>query len=453
MRMRFSPRTIRGKAVAGSGLAIAFFGMGIGLSAYVLVTQTALSSATAVMQTQVSEIADQLTEQAATDPASVDLEGLGTSTPTFVQIIDARGSILAASPQLDPTDRLCPSLGAAVSTSDRTRLVLRGNQGSFLRTTQLITTPAGEITICAATSDLPIQRAQEAVLLTLLSALPLLVIGGSVVVWIAVGRALRAVHEMTEQADSMQSTAEGALLVPTTGDEIEHLARTLNALLVRLHQQTKATRQFIADAGHELRNPVSTLRVTLEFAESSETGALRAGVRDAIRDLDRLEVLLEDLLALARVDSFDFSPEFRSVDLSALVRACLDDARRKYPTLQVSLDDQPCTLRGSHRALRSLVSNLVDNAMRHSRTTVAVRLEDKGDMARIFIDDDGEGLLPADCERVFERFVRLDEARDRDEGGSGLGLAIVAAMAKLHAGRAWAEPGPGGHFGVELPVR
>lgn len=452
MSLHVGPRTIRGRAVASSGLVIALFGAGIGLGAYVFVTQVASSSASAVLQTQVHEIADQLTEQSADDPASVDLESLQGPTPTFVQIVDARGSILAMSPQLDLADRLCPSPAPSASTSDRTRLTLRGTQGTFLRTTEQITAPAGVLTICAATSDQPIQRAQEAVLLALVIALPLLVVGGCVVVWLAVGRALRAVQDMAAQAEAMQSTSDGALTVPVTGDEIEHLARTLNALLNRLHQQTEATRQFIADAGHELRNPLSTLRVTLEFAESADPSDLRAGVQHAIRDLTRMEVLVEDLLALARVDSLE-PPDFRSVDLAALIRACIADGQRRHPGRRVSVDAQPCTIMGNERALRSSISNLVDNAMRHARTTVDVQLQTKGGMARILVDDDGQGIRPADCNRVFERFVRLDEARDRDEGGSGLGLAIVRAVAQLHDGRAWADPGPGGHFSVELPIR
>lgn len=451
MRSRFSPRTIRGKAVAASGLAITIFGLGIGLGAYVFVTQAAVNSATAVLEAQVGEIVDQLLEQASTDPASVDLEGLQTPVLTLAQVVDSNGTILVASPQLASTDRLCSQMFPPTRTTDRASLVLLKGQESFLRTSEQVKTPLGVLSICAVTSDHPIQKAQELVVLALLIALPSLVLGGSLVVWIAVGRALRAVHHMSAQAEAMQSTSDGELSVPQTQDEIEHLARTFNALLHRLHQQTKATRRFIADAGHELRNPLSTLRVTLEFADASDPASLRSGVREAVRDLDRLETLVEDLLALARVDSLDLPLEFAQLDLTSLVHECAESAKRKHPGVDLTLDLHPSLIFGSPKALRSLVSNLIDNGFRHARTSVVIHLRPEGGEVRLVVDDDGKGLEPGDCDRVFARFVRLDEARDRDEGGSGLGLAIVASVAQLHEGRAWATPGPGGHFIVSLP--
>lgn len=101
--------------------------------------------------------------------------------------------------------------------------------------------------------------------------------------------------------------------------------------------------------------------------------------------------------------------------------------------------------------MRSLVVNLIDNAIRHARESVLVTITDDATKVTLTVDDDGPGITPDDCSRVFERFVRLDDSRDRDEGGSGLGLAIVASVVDLHHGHAWATPGPGGHFIVTLP--
>jgi signal transduction histidine kinase len=306
--------------------------------------------------------------------------------------------------------------------------------------------------VCAISSTEPITKAQDAVLIALLVAFPLLVLAVCVVVWLAVGRALRAVEDMRAQADAMQSTADGLLNIPDTGDEVEDLGHTLNGLLGRLRQQTRATRQFVADAGHELRNPLSTLRVTLEFGQDADDKELRASVKEALADLNRLEVLTQDLLILARSDARELPPVAVRVDLSDVVNDAVGAAKRGNPGLTVTVATEQCPVSGDPAELRSLVSNLLDNAARHARSSLSVDIRPDGRMAVLRVDDDGAGLSAADCARVFERFVRLDEARDRDEGGSGLGLAIVAAIAEAHGGTARAEPGPGGHLAVSIPL-
>lgn len=452
MSIHAIPRSVRGKAVLVSGLAMMVFGIGIGVAAYVVVTQAAVTSAIAALESQVSEVSDQLSEQAAADPANVDLDSLSADTPTFIQIVSADGTVVAASPSLADSDRICPQPAPTASFADRTTLSLTAGTNAVIRFSKPATSASGFVVLCAVTSDQSIEQAQGVVLLALLVSIPLLVLGVCIVVWLAVGRALRAVDDMTTQADAMQSTADGELRIRETRDEVERLGRTLNALLSRLHHQTKATRQFVADAGHELRNPLSTLRVTLEFGEDADEAGLRSSVRDALGDLARLEVLVEDLLILARTDAMDEPVELEDLDLVVLVAEGIAAARRGRPDLDYRCDGDTCVVRGNGLALRSLVANLLDNASRHARAAVVARILVSGKDAVIYVDDDGAGLRPEDCERVFERFVRLDEARDRDEGGSGLGLSIVASIAESHRGRAFATPGPGGHFAVSLPT-
>jgi signal transduction histidine kinase len=438
--------------VLGSGVAIAVFGLVIGAGAYVVVTQAAVTSVTAALESQVSEVSDQLSEQASANPAAVDLDALQATTPTFVQVVTADGVVRAATPGLADSDRICPQVLPASSTTDRGPLTLAGTQGGFLRIVTPVATPEGTVTVCAVTSDESIQRAEEAVLLALLIALPLLVLSVCVVVWLAVGRALKAVDDMASQAQAMQSTADGELRVRETHDEVEHLGHTLNGLLARLHHQSRTTRQFVADAGHELRNPLSTLRVTLEFGEDADEAGLRSSVGSALGDLDRLDELVQDLLVLARTDAMEVPTDTEQLDLAEVLAEGVYTAQRSRPDLHFSIETQACTVRGNGLALRSLVANLLDNAARHARTSVSTRVTVRGDEAEVAIDDDGHGLAPEDCERVFERFVRLDESRDRDEGGSGLGLSIVAAIAASHGGSVRATPGPGGHFIVTLPT-
>ncbi len=450
--MHVPPRSVRGRAVLGSGLAIAAFGLVIGLAAYLFVSQTAWAAATDVLETEVGSVSDQLAEQSAADIDPIDLESPRAGMPVFVQIVDADGAVLFASTTLDATDRVCPGTPPATTSTDRVTLDIAGTHGDFLRQAAQVETGQGVVVVCAITSDQPILRAQEAVLLGLLLALPLLVLGVCAAVWLAVGRALRAVDDMRSQAEAMQSTAAGELRVSPTDDEVERLGRTLNALLARLHQQTKATRMFVADAGHELRNPLSTLRVTLEFGEDSDEETLRTSVREAMTDLGRLEHLVQDLLALARSDAMDAPVDIEDVDLAALVAEVVSVAQRAHPDLVFRHDSVDCPVRGNAGSLHSLAVNLVDNAARHAATTVAVSLGRQAEHAVLRVDDDGVGLRAEDCTRVFDRFVRLDDARNRDEGGSGLGLAIVASVADAHGGTVSATPGPGGHFVVTLPL-
>lgn len=450
MSVRLRPRSVRGKAVLGAGLAITVFGMGIGVAAYVVVTQAAITSATSALESQVGEVSDQLSEQAVTDPEGVDLDSVTAAIPTFIQVTTSEGAVITASPTLAPTDRLCPAPPPTEPTADRATLSFAATTEAVIRYATPVATDSGAVVVCAVTSDQSVEKAQSAVLLTLLIAIPLLVLGVCLVVWLAVGRALRAVNELTMQAEAMQSTADGELRIRETQDEVEHLGRTLNALIVRLHHQTKATRQFVADAGHELRNPLTTLRVTLEFGEDADEAGLRESVSAAVSDLDRLEVLVRDLLVLARSDAMDEPLEVEGLDLDPIVAEAVAAARRSRPELRVDYEGVRCGVQGNAPALRSLVANLLDNASRHAKSNVAVRLSSTRDRAILRVDDDGAGLRPEDCERVFERFVRLDESRDRDEGGSGLGLAIVASIAEAHGGRAYAVPGPGGHFAVDI---
>lgn len=447
-----APRSVRGKAVLGSGLAIAVFGAIIGLASYLVVTQSATASVLAAIDTRISEVSEQLSEQAPTDSRAIDLDPPTGVDPAYLQVTGPDGDIVAGTPGLGADAVLCPTPLPVTPVQDQVTLNVSGAARTFLRVVSPVTVGSTTFTVCAISSTEPITKAQDAVLIALLVAFPLLVLAVCVVVWLAVGRALRAVEDMRAQADAMQSTADGLLNIPDTGDEVEDLGHTLNGLLGRLRQQTRATRQFVADAGHELRNPLSTLRVTLEFGQDADDKELRASVKEALADLNRLEVLTQDLLILARSDARELPPVAVRVDLSDVVNDAVGAAKRGNPGLNVTVATEQCPVSGDPAELRSLVSNLLDNAARHARSSLSVDIRPDGRMAVLRVDDDGAGLSAADCARVFERFVRLDEARDRDEGGSGLGLAIVAAIAEAHGGTARAEPGPGGHLAVSIPL-
>jgi signal transduction histidine kinase len=267
--------------------------------------------------------------------------------------------------------------------------------------------------------------------------------------WVLIGRALRPVRVMTQCAAGIaDATAPERLAVPAARDELGELARTLNGMLDRLAEAAHRQREFVSDASHELRSPIAASRAQLEVAlahpERTEPTAVLCGV---LAETTRLEMLVADLLALARLDERQTLP-YEEIDLDDLV---LDEAGR---TRAVAIDARglmAIKMSGERKSLRHLVRNLLDNAARHavSRVEVSIRLDDGAPV--LVVDDDGPGIPDADRARVFERFTRLSSSRSRDDGGAGLGLALVRRVAEQHGGTVGADRSPQG--GARLEVR
>jgi signal transduction histidine kinase len=202
----------------------------------------------------------------------------------------------------------------------------------------------------------------------------------------------------------------------------------------------------VADAAHELRSPLAVLRTRLEIAPP------QALTTEALSDVDRIQRLTTDLLLLARLDA-DEPPEHEEVDLG---QVAAEEAARARPRtdVRVVLDiSSEIVVHGSGDQLRRVVANLVDNAVRHAETAVLVRLVRQGGDAVLEVDDDGPGIPVEHREAVFDRFTRLDEARDRDAGGSGLGLAIVRDVVARHGGSVVVVDGPlGARLRARVPI-
>lgn len=342
------------------------------------------------------------------------------------------------------------------------------------RVERTIDTPDGEQTLLAALPTDEVSRSVAAVRRSLLLALPALVGLVGLSTWWLVGRALRPVEAIRVEAASIGGrTIHRRVPEPETDDEIGRLARTMNAMLGRLDTSARAQRQFVSDASHELRSPVTTIRAGLEVALSEGDRAdWPAVAHDVLAEENQLEQLLGDLLILAADDERDVaglgadasSPEansaevHRGVDLTDLVAAEAERSRRV--PVSAAVPSESVTVEGSRSHLTRLVSNLLDNAARHARSQVDVSLRLVGpdthaaQQLRLLVDDDGPGIPEADRERVFDRFVRLDESRSRDEGGAGLGLAVVRSIARRQGGdvRAARSPLGGARLVVELPV-
>ncbi|HEY2339648.1 MAG TPA: ATP-binding protein, partial [Steroidobacteraceae bacterium] len=289
------------------------------------------------------------------------------------------------------------------------------------------------------------QRAAELALQTL-KPFALLLPVLALVIWIAVGHALEPLRRLTSQVKARRVNALDGLSATQLPDEVQPLVLALNDLLGRLRAALERERAFMADAAHELRTPLTALhlqmgmlaRASSEAERETAMGTLSAGVQRAIR-------LIEQLLALAR-------QEPRAESLRVPVR--LDELAREIVAELVPLADagridlgvaaaQPATVAADSEALRTLLRNLVDNAVRYTPPggRVDVTLESTAAGPRLTVTDDGPGIRPDERMRVFDRFYRR---AGTSPTGSGLGLAIVKAIADAHGGSVTLGDGPDG---------
>ncbi|HZE50492.1 MAG TPA: HAMP domain-containing sensor histidine kinase, partial [Jatrophihabitantaceae bacterium] len=274
-----------------------------------------------------------------------------------------------------------------------------------------------------------------------------------------VGRTLRPVAGLRLGAEEITAAglADQRLPVPDAQDEVQRLAVTLNAMLDRIDTATKRQRTFVGDAAHELRSPLASLRVQLEVAERLPPEDWTAVVQDSLVDVNRLELLVDDLLATARLDEAGGALRRREmVELDVLVdRTVSGYAQARVP---VSAHTAPMIVDGDPDGLRRVVVNLIDNAVRHARTGVAVAVIAGRHTAgqatvQLEVTDDGPGIPAHERQRVFDRFYRVGGSRSRESGGTGLGLPIVRDLVRAHGGTVrLADNQPGLRAIITLPI-
>ena len=304
-----------------------------------------------------------------------------------------------------------------------------------------------------------LDRLRFAVAVTLPAAVAVL----AALVWWLVGRTLRPVERIrAEVAGFGPARLDRRVSSPGTGDEIDLLAVTMNEMLDRLEDATRRQQRFVADASHELRSPLTRMRTELETAvgAGAGNGIDNATASSVLDEINELTALVDDLLVLARSDAGGVRRERRPVDLDDLVFDEVDAARRTAVGITIDVSGvSAAEVLGSPDELRRMVRNLLDNAVRHATSRVAVTLAEGGvdrddAQATLTITDDGPGIPPEQATAVFERFRRLDDARTRQAGGTGLGLAIARDIAERHGGalRLDASHRPGARFEVRLPA-
>jgi signal transduction histidine kinase len=382
-----------------------------------------------------------------TDPSFVTAGLDDDDDDAFIQILDGDGNVVAGSPLVagDPgVADLQPGESAEVTVPDE--------DDEFVA----VAADAGRYTVIAGRTLDTVSESTSVVTNLLMIGLPVLLAVAALTTWLVVGRALAPVESIRREVDAISSAElDRRVPRPPGNDEIARLATTMNDMLERLERGQARQRRFVADASHELRSPVASIRQHAEVAQAhpdrTTVGALAETV--AAENL-RVERLVDDLLLLTRADEHTLQLQQRPVDLDDLV---FEEAHRLRDATSVRVDTSRVSagrVSGDRAALWRALRNLGDNAVRHAASQVAFALNVQDGAVVLDVDDDGLGIAVADRQRVFERFVRLDAARARDAGGSGLGLAIVAEVVAAHHGTiSIGNSGLGGaRFEVRLPA-
>jgi signal transduction histidine kinase len=328
---------------------------------------------------------------------------------------------------------------------DRFRLVALGASSGQTR-----------FTVYSAATLEAVDSAAGALIALFSGGVPVLIAGVGLTVWLIVGRTLRPVEEIrTEVASITEEELHRRVPVPEVDDEIGRLASTMNQMLSRLEVSSQQQRRFVADASHELRSPLAAIRSQLEVdlahPDSADLERTHAEVLD---ETLRLQRLVEALLLLARSDAGALVASRGTVDVDDVV---LEQVSGLIPTTDVSIDATAVTgaqVAASAHELAFVIRNILENAARYAESRVEVSLVAEHGIAKLTIDDDGPGIADEDRDRVFERFTRLDEARDRAHGGAGLGLAIARDITHHLRGAIEVERSPlgGARFIVTFPA-
>jgi len=371
-----------------------------------------------------------------------------------VQVLDARNRVTSGSATAD-------RLTALVTPAEAARLAAGGNfvvpgnragVGGELRVVGVRAGPQdGRVLVVAGVPTADLEASRRVLLNLMLVFFPAFLLVVAAIAWWVIGRTLRPVERLRRGAARIGESADPDERLPAleSGDEIAALAATLNAMLERLSSASAKQRAFVADAAHELRSPLATMRTQLEVADRvGEGGSLPSELQPEVA---RLSALVEDLLVLARSGP-EAGPATREpVDLLEVLRTAQTRHRAAPVPVRLDAPERPgdAVVLASRAELVRAVGNLVDNAVRHAATQVVLACGPDHDGWRVTVRDDGAGIPEEELERVFDRFARLDEARDRDSGGSGLGLAITRELLRRNGARVWLEHA---HPGVRAVV-
>ena len=377
------------------------------------------------------------------------LDAAGSEDEQLVQVL-ASDAVVASSRNIAGEPAV-----ARLRPGEARRLITPLDDDEFVAVAEGARTPQGDRTVLVARALVDVSDATAVVTRLLLIGLPALLVVVAITTWSTVGHALAPVEAIRSEVDEISAARlDRRVPQPKADDEIGRLATTMNRMLARLEDSRNSQRRFVSDASHELRSPLATIREHAEIVLAHPEGTTAEELADVVLAEElRMQRLVEDMLLLARADEH-ITGQSAPVDLDDLV---FDEARRLRSATALRVDTSSvgaARVQGEVDGLRRVVRNLVDNAARHARSRVDLSLTEQNGEVRMTVDDDGPGIPESERERVLKRFVRLDEARSRDDGGSGLGLAIVDEVVAAHGGSLSIDRAPAGGARIEvtLPV-
>lgn len=439
---RRSWRSVRGRTTLGATLVVAV-ALAVGaVSFYGILSASIHAGTERAAEQRLDELSQRFDQRGPRDQPGREVSGMDDE---IVQILGPDGAVRAASDEARDTLGTTP-LPAVDDPVTRTI----DDEPMLIASTEL----EGDHTLVIA---LPVENDEETlstVALLLAVAVPLLLALVAATTWLVTGRALRPVARIREEVDGI--TAERLhrrVPVPDSGDEIAALATTMNGMLDRLDAAATAQRRFVSDASHELRSPLAVIRQHAELAQAHPSTTSIGELAEVVSEEGlRLQGIVESLLLLARLDE-GVATRAEPIDLDDLALAEV----RRLRAAGLDVDGSgihAARVAGDPRLAGQLLRNLADNAARHSAGRVAFGVSSGAAGVMVTVEDDGSGIAEAERDRVFERFVRLDEARDRDAGGSGLGLAIVRGIAVSMGGAVSVDASRwgGARFVVTLPA-
>ncbi len=377
-----------------------------------------------------------------------------TRTEQVIQVVDSSDQVVAASTpraQSQPLTTIRPTTGTVVPLQT-SRIALLDRDSSFVVVVTSVDRAGASYRVIVAESIRAQQNSVGTVLFLLLLGVPVMLALVGLASWSLVGRALRPVERIRAQVARIGSTGklDERVPQPATHDEVARLAETMNDMLGTLESTRNAQRRFIADAGHELRSPVASIAAVLDVSRADSGGSTLAELTPVLEaETARMGHLVENLLLLAGVDELGTSLKVEDVDLDEIIDAEVLRLRAR-PDLTITHSAHPVRIQGDRNRLAQVVANLGDNAARHARAVVRLSALREGADAVIRVEDDGPGIPAAERRHVFERFVRLDDSRQRISGGSGLGLSIVRELVAAHGGTVDIGDAPDGGCRVEV---
>jgi signal transduction histidine kinase len=442
------PATVRFRVTAMATAIVIVVLVGVGAGLVLNQRRTLTETLDEMMDSRVDELAAELESGA---PPS--LENLGEDD-SVAQLVTADGRVIASSRSIDGAGPI-----AAAVTSGQT---IRNGElaiadGAVRILTRVVETPDGLVIVHFAASRDDVDESVHTLATSLLIAVPIAAAVLAGLVWFVVGRTLRPVEQIRAEVSSIGGAAlDRRVPVPQTDDEISRLAHTMNEMLDRVEEASRRQREFVADASHELRSPLTRMRSELEVDLAHPGGAdPEATHRSVLEEVVGLQRLVDDLLLLAQSAALDQRDAHRDdvVDLAGVVTRAVGLAAPR-PGTAIEVDAvEPVPVHGNERELARAIGNVLDNATRHARTLVRVVASSNGDTATVAVEDDGDGIAAGQHDRIFERFARGDEGRAAAAGGFGLGLAIARDIAERHRGtltadRSWRE---GARFVLTLP--